>query len=91
MFALLMEPYAMIQLFILLSVMNHMGRNVASMFYHEIITIHDFIQGSLIDVNDQKSHTFYKKLKFLLNQQSFMLNSVKPWAATHNPGCKTLM
>jgi len=33
MFALLMEPYAMIQVSVLLSVMKQMCRNVASMFY----------------------------------------------------------
>ena len=33
MFTLLMEPYAMIQASILLSVINQMDRNVASMFY----------------------------------------------------------
>ena len=33
MFALLMEPYAMIQVSILFSVINQMGKNVASMFY----------------------------------------------------------
>ena len=33
MFALLMEPYAMIQVSIPLSVMNQMGRNFASMLY----------------------------------------------------------
>jgi len=47
----LMEPYAMIQVSILLSVTSQMGRNVASMFYHEIIKIRDFVQGSLIDNN----------------------------------------
>jgi len=46
-----MEPYAMIQVSILLSVTSQMGRNVASMFYHEIIKIRDFVQGSLIDNN----------------------------------------
>jgi len=33
MFALLMEPYAMIQLPILLFIINQIGRNVASIFY----------------------------------------------------------
>jgi len=33
MFALHMEPYAMIQVSILLSVINQMGSNFASMFY----------------------------------------------------------
>jgi len=36
MFALFMEPYAMIQVSILLSVINQMGRNVASIFYFYI-------------------------------------------------------
>jgi len=52
MFALLMEPYAMIQGSILLSVMIHVGRNVACTFYHEIIKIRDFVQGSSFDIND---------------------------------------
>ena len=52
MFALLMEPYAMIEVSILFSVINQMDRNVASMFYHEIIIIRDCSQGSLIDIND---------------------------------------
>jgi len=52
MFVMLMKPYAMIQVSILLSVMNQIGRNVASMFYHEFMQILDFLQGSLIDIND---------------------------------------
>jgi len=44
MFALLMKPYAMIQVSILLSEISQMGRNVSSMFDHEIIKICDFIQ-----------------------------------------------
>jgi len=51
MFALLMESFAMIKVSILFSVINQMGRNVTSMFYHEII-IRDCSQGSLIDIND---------------------------------------
>ena len=39
----------MIQVSTLLSVMNQMGRNAAPMFYHEIIKIRNFIQGSLIN------------------------------------------
>jgi len=58
MFALLTEPYATILVSILLSVMNHMGKNVASMFYHEIIKLRYFVQGSLIDINDKKSLIF---------------------------------
>jgi len=45
------------------------GWNVAFVFYHEITKIRDFTQGSLIDINDQKSCTFYNQLKFMLNQQ----------------------
>jgi len=47
-----MELYAAIQVSILLPVINHMCRNVASMFYHEIIKIRDFVLGSLIDISD---------------------------------------
>jgi len=36
--------------YISLSVINQMGRNVASMFCHEIIKICDFVQESLIGI-----------------------------------------
>jgi len=37
MFALLMEPYSVIQVSILLSVINQKGRNVASVFYFNVL------------------------------------------------------
>jgi len=44
-----MEPYAVILVSTLLSVIDQMGRNVASLFYHEIIKIRDFVQRPLIE------------------------------------------
>jgi len=85
MFALLTEPYAMILVSMLLSVMNHMGRTVASMFYHEIIKIRDFVQESLIDINDKKSLIFQKKWKFMLNQQNSCNIRRNPWQPLVEP------
>ena len=53
---------AVIQVSMLLSVISQMGRNVAYMFYHEIIKIRGFVQGSVIDINDKISRALCKKL-----------------------------
>jgi len=65
MFALLMEPYAMIQVSILLSVMYQMGKNVTSMFdfyvslEHLAATRRNPVEKHWCSGTGTHSHTFY--------------------------------
>ena len=50
MFALVKETCVRAQVSVLLHIINEMDRNVAFMFYHEIIKIYDFVQGLILTI-----------------------------------------